>query len=52
MYTQKNASAAAVKFIEYIQSKEVQNTLVKRAHYISIYDMKVVRDINGVVRKK
>lgn len=52
MYTQERVSAIAVKFIKYTQSEKVQDALVKQAHYTSTYGMKVVRDINGVVRKK
>ncbi len=31
------------KFIEYLQSKDTQNSLVKKLGYISIHDMKVTK---------
>ena len=38
-------------YIKYLQSSDVQSHLVKEARYISIHDMKVQRDANGVVTK-
>jgi len=49
MYTQKQPSQATEKFIEYMQSKKVQKTLVTDAHYISIHDMKVEKTPKGKV---
>ncbi|MCK8607490.1 phosphate ABC transporter substrate-binding protein [Apilactobacillus ozensis] len=52
MYTQKNPSKDVQKFIEYLQSKNVQNNLVKKLGYISIHDMKVIKSSDNVVTKK
>ncbi|AEV94825.1 phosphate ABC transporter substrate-binding protein PstS family protein [Pediococcus claussenii] len=41
MYTQKKPSKATMDFIKYMDSKAVQNKLVKQLGYISIHDMKV-----------
>ncbi len=51
MYTTKHAKKATLAYIRYLQSADVQSHLVKEAHYISIHDMKVKRDADGVVTK-
>lgn len=49
MYTQKHPSAATSAFIKYMQSEQVQKSLVTEAHYISIHDMKVEKTPSGKV---
>ncbi|MGN1280228.1 MAG: phosphate ABC transporter substrate-binding protein [Limosilactobacillus sp.] len=52
MYTQRHPARATQDFINYMQSKPVQQTLVKQAHYVNIHDMRVQKDANGTVRGK
>lgn len=47
MYTQKAPTKATQEFINYMQSKKVQQTLVADANYINIHDMKVQRSADG-----
>ena len=47
MYTQKKSTRATEKFINYMQTKKVQQTLVEDANYINIHDMKVQRTADG-----
>jgi phosphate transport system substrate-binding protein len=47
MYTQKKPTKATQEFINYMQTKEVQQKLVEKANYINIHDMKVQRTVNG-----
>ncbi|GEP19082.1 phosphate ABC transporter substrate-binding protein [Pediococcus argentinicus] len=49
MYTQKNASKETTKFIDYMQSKAVQQKLITDLGYISIHDMKVQMDANNKI---
>ncbi|WP_353989309.1 phosphate ABC transporter substrate-binding protein PstS family protein [Pediococcus argentinicus] len=49
MYTQKNASKETTKFINYMQSKAVQQKLITDLGYISIHDMKVQMDANNKI---
>ena len=51
MYTNKNGKNKELEeaFIQYIQSDEVQNGLVKKLGYIPISEMKVERDFDGNV---
>lgn len=51
MYTGAQPQPLAQRFIKYIQSKKIQNSLVRRLGYISMSDMQVVRDGQGSVRK-
>ncbi|UQS85587.1 phosphate ABC transporter substrate-binding protein PstS family protein [Apilactobacillus apisilvae] len=44
MYTNKDINKETKKFLEYVQSKNVQNSLVKKLGYISIHNMKVTKD--------
>lgn len=45
----KNKSQAAIKFIKYIQSHKIQQTVVEKLGYISIHAMKVVKAADGTV---
>lgn len=47
MYTQKKPTRATKEFINYMQTKKVQQTLVEDANYINIHDMKVQRTADG-----
>lgn len=47
MYTQKKPTKATQEFINYMRTKEVQQTLVEKANYINIHNMKVQRTVNG-----
>lgn len=49
MYTSKKISENTKKFLEYIDSKEVQDGLVKKLGYISIHNMKVKRDAKNQI---
>ena len=49
MYTKKHANPVAKQFITYMQSPAVQEKLVKKAHYVSVHEMKVQRDAKGKV---
>lgn len=51
MYTNKNIDKSTKLFIDYINSKEVQNNLVKKLGYISIHNMKVTKDSNNQIVK-
>lgn len=51
MYTGLKPQPLAQKFIKYVQSKEIQNSLVRRLGYISMADMKVTRDGQGRVQE-
>lgn len=47
VYLRKNASPAARAFVEYLTSPTVQQTLVPKAHYVSVDEMQVHRDAHG-----
>ncbi|MHC9532017.1 phosphate ABC transporter substrate-binding protein [Dellaglioa sp. L3N] len=49
MYTKGSPKYATAKFISYIQSNKVQNSLIKKLGYISISDMQVEKDAKGTV---
>ncbi|MCH5462200.1 phosphate ABC transporter substrate-binding protein PstS family protein [Lactobacillus sp. LC28-10] len=51
MYTGKHPQPLAQKFIKYVQSREIQNSLVRRLGYISMADMQVTRDGHGKVHR-
>ncbi|MTV82423.1 phosphate ABC transporter substrate-binding protein PstS family protein [Secundilactobacillus folii] len=51
MYTGQKPQPLATEFIHYIQSKKIQNTLVRRLGYISMADMKVARNGQGQIHK-
>lgn len=52
MYTKGKAKTAAADFLKYMNSKDVQDGLVKKMGYISIHDMKVQKDAKGNVTQK
>lgn len=47
VYLRKNASPAARAFVQYLTSPTVQQTLVPKAHYVSVDEMQVHRDAHG-----
>lgn len=47
VYLRKNASPAARAFVKYLTSPTVQQTLVPKAHYVSVDQMQVHRDAHG-----
>lgn len=47
VYLRKNASPAALAFVKYLTSPTVQQTLVPKAHYVSVDEMQVHRDAHG-----
>lgn len=50
MYTNKNKhSKLTEQFLQYLQTPAVQQDLIAKLGYISIHDMKVVKDIDGNV---
>ncbi|WP_461218151.1 phosphate ABC transporter substrate-binding protein PstS family protein [Lapidilactobacillus salsurivasis] len=52
MYTQEKIDSATKKFLEYMDSKDVQSGPVKDLGYISMHDMKVVKDAKNKVSEK
>ncbi|MCW0952554.1 phosphate ABC transporter substrate-binding protein PstS family protein [Weissella ceti] len=50
VYTKGQPRPVVQKFIDHMNSKEIQQTLVPQLGYISIHDMKVERDLEGNVR--
>lgn len=52
MYTKGQPKALTKEFLDYMMSEEVQNTVIKDMGYISMNDMKVKKDANGVVTEK
>ena len=52
MYTQQTPTKATQQFINYMQSKQVQQTLVKQAHYVNIHDMQVQKNAAGKIQEK
>ena len=52
MYTNGKADSATTKFLDYMNSKDVQDSLVKDMGYISIHNMKVQKDSKGTVSSK
>ncbi|CAJ1187389.1 ABC-type phosphate transport system, periplasmic component [Companilactobacillus paralimentarius DSM 13238 = JCM 10415] len=52
MYTNGAAKGAIAKFINYMNSDDVQKSLVKDMGYISIHNMKVQKDSKGTVSSK
>lgn len=50
IYTKGEPRPGVKEFIEHINSKEIQQTLVPQLGYISIHDMKVERDLEGNVK--
>lgn len=52
MYTKGKAKTATADFLKYMDSKDVQDNLVKKMGYISIHNMKVQKDSKGNVTNK
>ncbi|MDT6952182.1 phosphate ABC transporter substrate-binding protein PstS family protein [Companilactobacillus alimentarius] len=52
MYTNGTAKGTAAKFLNYMNSDDVQKSLVKDMGYISIHNMKVQKDSKGTVSSK
>ncbi len=52
MYTKGKANAVTADFLKYMNSKDVQDSLVKKMGYISIHNMKVQKDAKGNVTDK
>ncbi|KRM43260.1 phosphate binding protein [Lentilactobacillus parafarraginis DSM 18390 = JCM 14109] len=52
MYTKGQPNAATKKFLNYMDSGKVQNSLVQKLGYISIHDMKVQKNASGAVTTK
>lgn len=52
MYTRQKPTKATQQFINYMQSRQVQQTLVKQAHYVNIHDMRVQKDAAGRIQEK
>ncbi|MDK1716044.1 phosphate ABC transporter substrate-binding protein PstS family protein [Dellaglioa algida] len=51
MYTKGSPKYATAKFISYIQSEKIQNSLIKKLGYISISDMQVEKDAKGNIEE-
>ena len=52
LYTKKRPRLATQNFINFMQSKKVQNSLVEDANYVNIHDMKVERTADGQVSER
>lgn len=52
MYTKGQPNAATKKFLNYMNSSKIQDSLVQKLGYISIHDMKVQKNASGVVTTK
>lgn len=52
MYTKGNETGLTKEFLDYIKSDKVQSSIVQHMGYISINDMKVVKDAEGKVTPK
>ncbi|HFH7184784.1 TPA: phosphate ABC transporter substrate-binding protein PstS family protein [Streptococcus agalactiae] len=52
MYTKGNETGLTKEFIDYMKSDKVQSSIVQHMGYISINDMKVVKDAEGKVTPK
>ncbi|KRK32700.1 phosphate binding protein [Loigolactobacillus bifermentans DSM 20003] len=52
MYTKGQPNAATQKFLNYIDSKQVQNGLVQKLGYISVHDMQVTKNAAGTVKQQ
>ncbi|WP_105158522.1 phosphate ABC transporter substrate-binding protein PstS family protein [Streptococcus suis] len=52
MYTMGKATDLTEEFLDYMMSDEVQNGIVESMGYISINDMKVVKNADGTVTEK
>lgn len=52
MYTKGNETGLTKEFLDYMKSDKVQSSIVQHMGYISINDMKVVKDAEGKVTSK
>lgn len=52
MYTKGNETGLTKEFLDYMKSDKVQNSIVQHMGYISINDMKVIKDAKGKVTPK
>ncbi|HEO4834865.1 TPA: phosphate ABC transporter substrate-binding protein PstS family protein [Streptococcus agalactiae] len=52
MYTKGNETGLTKEFLDYMNSDKVQSSIVQHMGYISINDMKVVKDAEGKVTPK
>lgn len=52
MYTKGNETGPTKEFLDYMKSDKVQSSIVQHMGYISINDMKVVKDAEGKVTPK
>lgn len=52
MYTKCNETGLTKEFLDYMKSDKVQSSIVQHMGYISINDMKVVKDAEGKVTPK
>lgn len=52
MYTKGNETGLTKEFLDYMKSDNVQSSIVQHMGYISINDMKVVKDAEGKVTPK
>lgn len=52
MYTKGNEAGLTKEFLDYMKSDKVQSSIVQHMGYISINDMKVVKDAKGKVTPK
>lgn len=52
MYTKGNETGLTKEFLDYMKSDKVQSSIVRHMGYISINDMKVVKDAEGKVTPK
>ncbi|MCC9744304.1 phosphate-binding protein [Streptococcus agalactiae] len=52
MYTKGNETGLTKEFLDYMKSDKVQSSIVQHMGYISINDMKVVKDAKGKVTPK
>lgn len=52
IYTNGKPKPAVAKFLKYLTSEEIQSTLVPKLGYISIHDMRVIRQVDGEITVK
>ncbi|HGC9311100.1 TPA: phosphate ABC transporter substrate-binding protein PstS family protein [Streptococcus agalactiae] len=52
MYTKGNETGLTKEFLDYMKSDKVQSSIVQHMGYISINDMKVIKDAEGKVTPK
>ncbi|HGD6110962.1 TPA: phosphate ABC transporter substrate-binding protein PstS family protein [Streptococcus agalactiae] len=52
MYTKGNETGLTKEFLDYMKSDKIQSSIVQHMGYISINDMKVVKDAEGKVTPK